>query len=396
MSRALFATLLVSASVWAGTPKYPFPTFANYPAGTRYSYQASSVLEADIQSSYDTLVRRYYDVCPDGQRARIKWDDPTKGETGNNTVSEGIGYGMIIFVYMDNAKNNTQGKFDKLWKYYQSFLDGGDGLMHWKINGCNGAAQEGSATDGDLDAAFALLMAYKQWGNESYLTDAKKLIASIWNKEVESGSKILKSGNRWTDQSYNPSYFATGVLRIFKQVDPSHDWLAVADANLALAKKNQNTSTGLSSDWCDGNGGPKNVNGSGTDKFGYDAVRTPWRISMDYLWFGTKAAEEFITPLNTWIKKATNKLPYGVKAEYKLDGSTTAQWTNPVYAGALIIPSMLDSLDNSWTMRGTKGWEQVAQGAPDNYFNNCWQIINSLTNSAESQAKSQWKEGLYR
>jgi len=137
----------------------------------------------------------------------------------------------------------------------------------------------------------------------------KKLIASIWNKEVESGSKILKSGNRWTDQSYNPSYFATGVLRIFKQVDPSHDWLAVADANLALAKKNQNTSTGLSSDWCDGNGGPKNVNGSGTDKFGYDAVRTPWRISMDYLWFGTKAAEEFITPLNTWIKKATNKFP---------------------------------------------------------------------------------------
>lgn len=379
MSRALFATLLVSATVWAGTPKYPFPTFANYPFGTRYTYQSVDVLQADIQLSYDTLIRKYYEVCPDGQRARIKWVDDSRGENGSNTVSEGIGYGMIIFVYMDNAQNNTQEKFDKLWKYYLSFQDNQTGLMNWKTNGCSGVGQEGAATDADLDAAFALLMAYKQWGNESYLTDAKKLIGKIWELEVESGSKILRAGNRWTEPSYNPSYFATGALRIFQQVDPSHDWLSVANANLALAKKNQHSSSGLSTDWCDGNGGPKNVNGSGSDKFGYDAVRTPWRISMDYLWFGTKAAKDFITPLNTWIKKATTKLPYSIKAEYKWDGTTTANWTNPVYTGALIIPSMLDSLDNSWTMTGKKGWEQVAQIAPENYFNNCWQIINSLT-----------------
>jgi len=40
--------------------------------------------------------------------ARIKWDTPTL------TVSEGIGYGMLIMVYMDTHKIILQAKFDKL------------------------------------------------------------------------------------------------------------------------------------------------------------------------------------------------------------------------------------------------------------------------------------------
>ena len=65
-----------------------------------------------VQAAYNIFVTKYYEES--GDKARIKWDVPTQ------TVSEGIGYGMIVMVYMDNAANNTQAKFDKLWNTYWS------------------------------------------------------------------------------------------------------------------------------------------------------------------------------------------------------------------------------------------------------------------------------------
>ena len=47
--------------------------------------------------------------------ARIKHDNL------QNSVSEGIAYGMLLLVYMDNDENNTQPKFDKIWAYYNNF-----------------------------------------------------------------------------------------------------------------------------------------------------------------------------------------------------------------------------------------------------------------------------------
>ena len=45
-----------------------------------------------------------------------------------STVSEGIGYGMLIAVYMGD-----QMLFDNLWKYEQLHLDS-NGLMNWSVD----------------------------------------------------------------------------------------------------------------------------------------------------------------------------------------------------------------------------------------------------------------------
>ena len=79
----------------------------------------------------------------------------------NDTVSEGIGYGMILAVYM-----NDQSLFDDLWHYEQQFLDA-NGLMNWDIDPTGNVVQPtgtGAATDADEDMAWALLMADRQWG----------------------------------------------------------------------------------------------------------------------------------------------------------------------------------------------------------------------------------------
>ena len=87
----------------------------------------------------------------------------------NQTVSEGIGYGMLIAVYMGDRT-----LFDGLYAYWVAHpANTGDSntLMDWCVNGgggngstgtsCNG---DGSATDADEDAAWALIQAGKQWG----------------------------------------------------------------------------------------------------------------------------------------------------------------------------------------------------------------------------------------
>src|SRR6185295_782249 len=50
------------------------------------------------------------------------------GLEAGSTVSEGIGYGMIIAVFMGEQK-----LFDELWKYEQMWLSP-SGLMDWYIN----------------------------------------------------------------------------------------------------------------------------------------------------------------------------------------------------------------------------------------------------------------------
>jgi len=61
-------------------------------------------------------------------------------ENANDTVSEGMAYGMLFAVYM-----NDKATFDALWKYEQKFLDP-MGLMHWHINGDGTIAGRNSAT----------------------------------------------------------------------------------------------------------------------------------------------------------------------------------------------------------------------------------------------------------
>lgn len=379
MKRALLAVLLGACGAMAAG-SYPFPQFQGYPYGIKANGLGDA--QADIQAMYSDWVSKYYGECGDGQRARIKWVDPKASSAGCSadggcTVSEGIGYGMLILVYMDNATNNTRAKFDKLWKYYNSFLDG-NGLMKWKIDGCNSAKDDGAATDAEMDVALALIMASKQWGDNPYKADALALLKKIWEKEVDHGNNLLKPGDLWADP-YNPSYFATGALRVFAQfdTDATHKWNDVADACLSLIEKNANSTTGLNSDWCSSGGNSVDKNGSGTGKFGYDAVRTPWRFTLDYLWFGTSKAKTQAAKITSWIRQKTSSNPSRIYAEYNQDGTTAVNWSSALYTGALVVPGMVDKANQSWVDNGEM--ELQSEDGVDNYYGRSWQILYHLT-----------------
>jgi endoglucanase len=180
-----FFILFSGIKMYAGN--FNFPHNVAYP----YGIQATTPDNNKIQSLYSTWLQ-FYEEGPNGL-ARIKYDTP------DHTVSEGIAYGMLIFVYMENGTNNTQPKFDKLYAYYKHFGRFNGYLMEWKINGFSSVNLDGSATDADVDVALALLMAHKQWGsagNVNYIAEAEALLAEIYNRQVNS-QNLIKPGDHW-------------------------------------------------------------------------------------------------------------------------------------------------------------------------------------------------------
>jgi endoglucanase len=217
-------------------------------------------------------------------------------EVNNDTVSEGIAYGMLIAVYM-----NDKALFDGLWAYWKTGTGCGAGsgsscLMNW-----NSTGGQGSATDADEDAAFALLMASRQWTGGSYAADFQALSRQVLASDM-SGSFIKGGSNYTASQATNPSYFAPAFYRAFAAADATNAaaWNSLADGAYTLLGSISGTSTnGLYAAWCGNNCSQITTNtGSqnpGTDVlYQYDSHRIPWRIGMDYCWNGTAAAKTYV------------------------------------------------------------------------------------------------------
>ena len=328
-------------------PNFPFPQNAAYPFGIK----PASINTDRIQAFYETFLKRFYEESPDKSMARIRWDTPSQ------TVSEGIGYGMLIMVYMDNATNNTREKFDRIWKYYNSFLNA-NGLMHWKINGFSSVAEMNAATDAEMDVAAALLQAHKQWRDQKYLDDAKALINKIWNKEVNFNG-YLKPGDTW-DSKKNPSYFSTAALESFKHAG-SQDWNRVITNSYSLLKKIRNPTTGLVPDWCLENGG------STGDVYFYDAARTPWRIAWGYLWYGHDDARDFCSTIAGWIASSSGGNPATVGDRYNLDGTKTSSLLTSPFLGAFACAGMVDEVHQGWLDKAYRVQDSLID-VEENYF----------------------------
>jgi endoglucanase len=352
-------TLCLAAGSALAAPKFPFPQNQKYPFGVK----PAGADHKDVQAAYNIFVSKYYEES--GALARIKWDMP------NQTVSEGIGYGMLIMAYMDNAANNTQGKFDKLWAYYQNFLNG-NGFMHWKVNGFTGLAESNGATDGDLDVAFALVLAYYQWGDAKYKTAATSMMAKIWQHEVNA-AKVLKPGDAF-DNPKNPSYFAAAAIGLFKKIAwDANDWGAVLTANYAHVKSAQNATTGLVPDWTQDNGSPD----ARGPNYTFDASRTPWRMALAYLWYGDAAAKDIANKMNGWIKSATAGEPSAIGSGYQLTGTKIGNFNLPTYLGPFATGAMVDAAHQAWLDACYKKLATFIDD--DNYYNESLQLISLLT-----------------
>jgi endo-1,4-beta-D-glucanase Y len=216
--------------------------------------------------------------------------------------------------------------------------------MNWLRYGCDahrdtkyGQYPDGAATDADLDAAMALIMAKCRWGNSSNGTDynaaATGLLGSIKGNETgtDNGRTYLQPGDSTWFESMgagclNPSYFAPAYYRAFAKFLTNQSdkdfWNKLADNTYPILTAGANGSTGLVKNWASSSGGTATCASSynNPDDFGSDAARAPWRIATDYVWFGTAAAKTFSDKITTWVK---GKGIANVGLWIKLDGSAS-------------------------------------------------------------------------
>lgn len=291
----------------------------------------------DALNNYKTWKSNFVSPCNNG-RYRIKFDNATQ------TVSEGIGYGMLLTAYAGD-----QVIFDGLWNYYKDYRNA-NGVMNWKIDGCASVIGQGGATDAELDVAMALIVSDYQWGSSgaiNYKSDAISLIGIIKNKEIESSSLVLKPGDAFGGSSLtNPSYFAPAYCRAFGYyTNDSTFWNLVASKCYTVINNNliqNNAVGGLVSDWCQATGaysGQATGYGNQGKAYSYDAARTPWRITVDYVWYGTPEAKMYCKKASDFVRVTLGGTA-NIKDGYYQNGNLLGQWHNSTFVGAFAAAAM--------------------------------------------------------
>ena len=240
-------------------------------------------------------------------------------DPSNNTVtSEGQSYALLRSVWINDKKT-----FDDVWNATKNKLLNEHGTVAWNSTLINSSKiiikDKGSATDGDTDIALALIFAYKKWGQEQYLNDARTLLDAIWQTEVKefNGKNYLVPGPWAKDKEevvINPSYLSPYAYRIFAQVDSEHPWMRLVDTSYEMLSGCTDTTlngvgigVGLPPNWCALTQYDEFIQnydlGLSSTEYSFDAVRTMWRIALDYKWYKEPRAKQYLIKSSEFFKK---------------------------------------------------------------------------------------------
>lgn len=306
----------------------PFPQNVDYPFG----YKPSTLTSSLAQSEYERWKSRYLVTCDSVYR--VATTETTR------TLSEGTGYGMIITAYYGEKEY-----FDGLLAFYKRKRTANARyLMAWDVT-CEGINDPNCATDGDLDVAYALLLAYNQWGGK-YLDEAKSILSKfVSDFIVPCGDSlyVLRPGAGWggcglTDMSY----YTPGYFRLFAAIHGNEIWNELAGDAYRILHAAAHPVTGLVPDWqsADGIPGGSDPNSTWTNYYRYDASRVPWRIGLDYLWNGDTLARDWCIKVSDW---AAGIGPANLVDGYDLDGGVRGQYHNSTFVGGFMVGTMCNS-----------------------------------------------------
>jgi endoglucanase len=248
-------------------------------------------------------------ITPDGRIVRP--------EHGNDTVSEGQAYGMLRAAWM-----NDQPAVDRIWRWSEAHLSrtllGEDHLLawHWEPHVPSGGqvVDWNPASDADQDYAMALLLAASRWHTPAdealprYEDRARAVLSDLLAHETardRDGTLLLLPGP-WADQRptggdlvLNPSYFAPAWYRVFYQFTGDSRWTELADSSYRVLET-VCASAGASifraiPDWIGWQSAAIwRPHEAGPAPSSWDAVRVPWRIGTDRLWFAHPSARAFV------------------------------------------------------------------------------------------------------
>jgi endoglucanase len=287
-------------------------------------------------------------------------------ESADRTTSEAQAYALLRAALMDD-----QPTFERVLNWGENNLqrrglDGkrSDHLWAWQW-GRNPQDQwlpldANFASDGDVDAVTALILAGRRWQRSEYIDQARLKLKDLWALAVVpiEGKPYFLPGPKaaflQTDQVLlNPSYLAPYAFRLFDQIDPERDWFSLIDSSYDLLSASAKISRlRLPSNWVALN--PKTgrltaSTGNLDSRYGYDAYRVWWRVALDAAWFDEPRAKRFLQrylePLQAmWRSQQMIPAELDLQGQALVRYESTAQYAMLYAAFAVIQPELAEQI----------------------------------------------------
>jgi len=385
--------LCFSIELYSQTPKKPFPQHVIYTKGSiKPNHISQYRLDKLTLGFYDQWKKRYIKSgChPDEY---FVWFE-RKGD--KQCVSEGQGYGMIITVLMAGTDQSAKLTYDGLYQYYKSHPANHPYLMAWaQTQNCHDL-DKSTATDGDMDIAYSLLLANKQWGSSgkiNYLQEARKMITSIMHYEVNphTYSVLLSDAIEYDSKDYfdtRTSDFMPSNFKAFENATHDGRWKKVIDNNYKLFNYMQETyspDAGLVPDFIrhiNKKAEPAQANyleSPYDGNYNYNACRVPWRIATDYLLTGDKRAKTFNDRVNKWVRETTQNKPDNLSAGYTLSGNDIKHryFEALSFIGPFTVSAMTDNKNQQWL---NDEWDYLVNFKLKDYdyYDNSIKLLNMI------------------
>lgn len=359
----------------SGGPNYPFGSRIDLVGGTSYPFgimpsnYTAAQLDQRVVNCYNAwkangILRRApaFTTHPNSVLGGgITITDGYFLRFGNGgTVSEGIGYGMLITVIMAGYDSEARNIFNGLYKvararpaYGHSATSGWEYLMDWKLDASMNSAGGGwNAPDGDEDIAQALLMAHRQWGSTgsiNYLADAVNAINAM--KAINFQGGIMYSPAQ--DLSRTSDYM-TGHFRSFRKYTGDTFWdtcrtSSAAQISNIITKFSPVAKLVPDFIWQPyGNAQPSPGNlieGPWEGRYGPNACRCPWRWGTDYIYSGDSTWGTFANNITNWIKNDCGGNPFNASPEFHLNG--VPYGTHRYFAEGVVGPAMVGAMTST-------------------------------------------------
>jgi len=316
----------------------------------------------------------------------------TAGNDQQKTLSEAQGYGMLITVLGEQQGLATHRTFDELTAYYLKHrLSAANPLMAWRQTKDHGImssapAERNSATDGDLDIAYALILADEAWGSAgrvNYHRLAHQLIGAIKRYEMHPVTHLPQVGNwattKQTRHLVRTSDLMTAHFRRFAKFTGDASWgQAARNSQRLLRQLSGQHATGLIPDFVTVKGTdlrvtpatPMQISSKMDNRYGANACRVPWRTAYDYQQSHSQVSRQVTLKLLRFFTKQPQ-----IKAGYTLSGHPVVPTGNQAFTAPVTYAAQALSQE---TLSKRYAPQLRAPLEPDDYYSATLQMLLAL------------------
>lgn len=312
-------------------------------------------------------------LSPEGRVVRHDQD--------GDTVSEGQAYAMLLTAALGDRE-----RFRLAWSWTRTKLQRPDGLLAWRWGGGE-VLDRNPATDADLDASHALLLASRRFGHAGYRHQALRIARAILRKEtarIES-RPVLVAGPwaRGRPAVVNPSYFSPRAYAALAHASGDRRWLALGKSSRELAASLTRRAPSLPPDWARvgqrgavaPTGAPAPPGASAAaPRYGFDAVRLPVRMAQAC----TRPERHLAARAWPFLRRESRGR---LSAEYDLRGEPLGAGT---HAAALVAAAgAADAAGNARARTDLLGRAEAADEAAPSYYGSAWVALGRMMLTTE-------------